>query len=277
MFRSRQFKIVTAALLIFFAASTDAFAWGDLGHKIICEIALRRVSPVTLTRIEELIRGDTDYKSFADACTWPDHPRKRASEHFLNLPRDSRGLGDDDCGGASACVVRAILKDASILASKETSQSEKLASLKFLGHWVGDVHQPLHVSFEDDRGGNSTRISGACQSNLHSAWDTCLVVLAVGNDAPTAALSLLKTIQPGQVQAWIQSSPHDWANESFAISEKTTTRYCHFVGSSCVGELTSLKIDDTYIAANQPVVRGQLVKAGVRLAHLLDEAFAAPR
>ena len=277
MFRSRQFKSAIAASLVFFAASADAFAWGDLGHKVICEIALRRVAPATRARVEELISGDADYKSFADACTWPDHPRKRASEHFLNLPRDSRGLGSDDCGGAPACVVTAIRKDASILASPKSSQPEKLASLKFLGHWVGDVHQPLHVSFEDDRGGNSIRISGACQSNLHSAWDTCLVALAVGNDASTAASNLLTTIQPAQVQAWIQSSPHDWANESFAISEKTTTWYCHFVGNSCVREPTSVKIDDAYIAANQPVVRDQLLKAGVRLAHLLDEAFAATR
>src|SRR6202042_1022788 len=71
--------------------------------------------------------------------------------------------------------------------AKEPGQAGKLASLKFLGHWVGDIHQPLHVSFEDDRGGNNIAVTGECGSNLHSAWDTCLVLKAVGEDAGAAA------------------------------------------------------------------------------------------
>jgi hypothetical protein len=56
--------------------------------------------------------------------------------------------------------VTAIKKDFDILSSNDASQAQKLASLKFLGHWVGDIHQPLHVSFEDDRGGNSVLVTG---------------------------------------------------------------------------------------------------------------------
>ena len=73
----------------------------------------------------------------------------------------------------------AIKRDFEVLSSN-ASQAQKLASLKFLGHWVGDVYQPLHVSFEDDRGGNSVLVTGLCGANLHSAWDTCLVLKAVG-------------------------------------------------------------------------------------------------
>jgi len=135
------------------------------------QIAMRLVQPNTRAEIQKLISTDERFTSFSDACTWPDHPRQRASEHFVNLPRDSDGLHAEACPGASACVVTAIKKDFEVLSSASASQAQKLASLKFLGHWVGDIHQPLHVSFEDDRGGNSVLVTGLCDANLHSAWD----------------------------------------------------------------------------------------------------------
>ena len=108
----------------------------------------------------------------------------------------------------------AIKKDFEVLSSASASQTQKLASLKFLGHWVGDIHQPLHVSFGDDRGGNNVLVTGECGSNLHSAWDTCLVLRAVGEDVNEAATELLKTITPAKIESWAQSHPMDWANES---------------------------------------------------------------
>ena len=63
---------------------------------------------------------------------------------------------------------------------------DKLAALKFLGHWVGDLHQPLHVSFEDDRGGNEIAVHGECSGKLHGAWDTCLVLKTVSEDVSTS-------------------------------------------------------------------------------------------
>jgi S1/P1 Nuclease len=98
----------------------------------------------------------------------------------VNLPRDSDGLHSDACPSTTACVVTAIKRDFEVLSSSNASQAQKLESLKFLGHWVGDIHQPLHVSFEDDRGGNNVQVTGLCDANLHSAWDTCLVLKAVG-------------------------------------------------------------------------------------------------
>ena len=79
-------------------------------------------------------------------------------------------------------MLSAILNDSKILASKAAKKVDRLLALKFLGHWVGDIHPPLHVSFEDDRGGNNIRVSGRCSGKLHSTWDTCLVEDAVGTD-----------------------------------------------------------------------------------------------
>jgi hypothetical protein len=266
-------RLIVGLLLVLLPISSDAWAWGDEGHKVICEIAFRLVQPNTRAEIKKLIRNDDRFKSFSDSCTWPDHPRQRASEHFLNLPRDADGLHSEACPGATPCVVTAIKKDFEVLSSNSASQAQKLASLKFLGHWVGDIHQPLHVSFEDDRGGNSIGVTGECGSNLHSAWDTCLVLKAVGDDADQAATDLLKTVTPAKTETWTRSEPMDWANESFAIAEQAQTKYCTRQGASCDQPAWKVTIDAAYVAANAPIVREQLQKAGVRLAHLLDAAL----
>ena len=139
--------------------------------------------------------------------------------------------------------------------------------------WVGDFHQPLHVSFEDDRGGNSVLVSELCGPNLHSAWDTCLVLKAVGEDVGEAATELLKTITPARIESWNHSNPMDWANESFAIAEQAQTKYCIRQGASCNHPAGKVNIDAAYVAVNTPIIREQLQKAGVRLAHLLDAAL----
>jgi hypothetical protein len=83
---------IALVLVSFFAMSGNAWAWGDEGHKIVCEIAMRLAVPSTRAEIRRLIKTDTEFDFFSDACTWPDHPRKRAEEHFVNLARDSRAV-----------------------------------------------------------------------------------------------------------------------------------------------------------------------------------------
>jgi nuclease S1 len=180
---------------------------------------------------------------------------------------------DDICPRAQKCVLSAIQVALAYLSSSGVDDEAKLAALKSLGHWVGDVHQPLHVSFEDDRGGNSVLVTGLCGSNLHSAWDTCLVLKAVGEDVGEAATELMKTITPARIDSWTNSAPMDWANESFAIAEQARTEYCIRQGASCEHPSGKVKIDATYVAANAPIVKEQLQKSGVRLAHMLDAAL----
>jgi hypothetical protein len=149
-------------LLAFVSLCGEARAWGDNGHKVICEIAFRLVQLDTRAAVERLIASDPTFHTFADSCVFPDHPRIRAPEHFLNLPRDSKGLTLDECPLAPKCVLTAILNDAKVLSSKAETDADRLIALKSLGHWLGDIHQPLHVSFEDDRGGNTIRVNGQC-------------------------------------------------------------------------------------------------------------------
>lgn len=191
----------------------------------------------------------------------------------MNLPRDASGLADT-CGGASKCVVSAIGMDFGVLASKSSSQPAKTESLKFLSHWVGDVHQPLHVSFQDDRGGNEIPVFGECDKGLHAKLDTCLVVAVLGRDTKAAAAALMASITPAKMEAWLQSTPRDWANESFKITESETTRYCVRQGGGCEKPTVSVNVDADYIRDNAPIVREQLQRAGIRLAHLLDLALS---
>jgi len=136
-----------------------------MGHTVVCEIAFRPAVPDTRAAIRKLIRADSEFDTFGESCTFPDHPRKRASEHFINLPRDSKGLTSDECPHSDKCVLTAIGNDSSILSSRSERPRDKLIALKFLGHWVGDIHQPLHVSFEDDRGGNTSPRADSVQGS----------------------------------------------------------------------------------------------------------------
>ncbi|WLB86901.1 S1/P1 nuclease [Bradyrhizobium japonicum] len=257
----------------FFALCNSASAWGDIGHKIVCEIAFRLAQPDTRAAIRKLIRSDSEFDTFSESCVFPDHPRKRPSEHFVNLPRDSKGLTSDECPTAPKCALTAILNDSKIIASKDAKKADRLIALKFLGHWVGDIHQPLHVSFEDDRGGNEITVVGECSSNLHSAWDSCLVEAAVGTDVSDAVDQLVDAITQEMESKWRASEPREWANESFAIAERAKTGYCVIHGKSCDRPAGDVTINAAYLQANKPIVKEQLQKAGVRLGKLLDTVF----
>jgi len=268
-------RYILLVLLLIGAFCGNAFAWGDTAHQVICEVAFRLAKPATQAEIQRLINSDPTAKfpDFSESCVFPDHPRIRAPEHFLNLPRDSAGLTSDNCPLAPKCVPTAILSDQRILASKNETDANRLLALESLGHWVGDIHQPLHVSFLDDRGGNTISVNG-CARNLHAVWDSCLVDYAVGRDVVKAANSMMAAITPDMMTKWTNTSPRDWANETFAIAKAPTTRYCVMHGPSCDPMAASFVITGEYLESNKSLVEEQLQKAAVRLARLLDMSLS---
>jgi len=76
-----------AVILLGLLVARDVYAWGDTGHHIICEIAFQELNPQARARVIQRLQGDPDFSAFSKAFTWPDHPRQRALEHFVNLPR----------------------------------------------------------------------------------------------------------------------------------------------------------------------------------------------
>ena len=191
------------------------------------------------------------------------------------MPRNAEGLTSAACPLADSCILTAITNDLAVLSSATTPAVDRLAALKFLGHWVGDIHEPLHVSFVDDRGGNDIAVSGECQGVLHAAWDDCLLLKAVGDDVSVAAGSLIGSITPAMSERWTATKPRDWANESFTIAKDARTGYCTQQAGSCALPAGSVTIDAAYVEASTTAIREQLQKARVRLAHLLDAALGS--
>jgi S1/P1 Nuclease len=266
-------------------SATPALAWSDIGRRIICEVAFQELEPTARERVKAMIRRDPEFDTFAESCSWLDHPRRRAVEHYVNLARDADGFAQDACPVVEKCVVSAIDKDLAVLRSSNASEEERLEALKYLGHWVGDVHQPLHVSFEDDRGGNEVGISaGLCSWDLHAVWDSCIIKENLPSDPYTIARDLLDQVTDEGRATWRASEPIDWANESFAISVSPEVGYCVRTDSGCWYDAQNQRldhgepertvvVDDAYIEANAPTVSDRLVKAGVRVGGLLNQAL----
>ena len=209
---------------------------------------------------------------------YPGFPgRQRATEHFVNLPCDGTGLHGDECPLAEECVVTAIEHDFAVLASPRTTHEEKLAALKFLGHWVGDIHQPPHAASRDDRGGNHIRTQGSSCESLHTLWDSCIVEERLGMHPLTIVSELQAGITEEQRVAWLASDPVDWANELFAIARKPEVGYCVMVDGTCQyaadnrefeeGEPERVVVvDGGYLDMHAPIARARIAMAGIRLA-----------
>ncbi len=186
---------------------------------------------------------------------------------------------------ADRCVVSSIDTDVAVSASPTAGEVPRLGALKFLAHFTGDLHQPLHVSFQHDRGGNNVDTTGTCGSNLHSAWDTCLLRKAVSTDLLAAPFALEAEITTADRAVWVVTGPVDWANELFAITIAAGTKYCVADGGACQYEAGNVEfdqgeaekqvaIDAAYVAMSKPIIRDGLKRAGVRLADLFDRALA---
>jgi hypothetical protein len=265
-------RALALGLVIGLSFCSPADAWGELGHKIVCEIAYRLATPAARSEVRRLIDVDTTKWTFSDSCTWADNPRKRATEHYVNLARNQATITSLSCP-FGPCVLAAIDSDRKKLADKTKSDGQRLAALKFLGHWVGDIHQPVHVSLRGDSGGNAIGVFGECTFDFHDTWDTCLVQKAVqGKDVRDAATDIINSIPPGMQDQWKQGGTLEWANESFKITRAPTTKYCIQQGTFCNKPTADVNVDADYVKDHTPVVRERLIQAGVRLAHLLNQA-----
>jgi hypothetical protein len=125
--------MATAGLVILFGLldARDVYAWGDTGHQIICEIAFQELNPQARAQVKQLLQHDPDFTLFSKACTWPDHPRKRASEHFVNLSRTATLIEDNPCQLDDRCVVTAIEADGAVLSQTNALETDRLTALKF--------------------------------------------------------------------------------------------------------------------------------------------------
>lgn len=274
------------------AAAGPAAAWGDLGHKVTALIAYRHLTPAVQAKVNALLASDTDpltAPDFASRATWADKyregHRETAAWHFVDVEIDHPDLGSAcfgfpalapgqlaSQGPAQDCVVDKIEEFAGELRSPATPPAERLLAFKFLIHFLGDLHQPLHASDHDDRGGNCIGLSPSPDghsANLHAWWDTG-VVEALGGSAQDIARRLGAQIAPGQAKAWAVGDPRAWARESFQIARNGV--YALPVRPTC-GQHGSVALTAAYQAMARRDAAVQLQKAGIRMAALLNRAL----
>jgi hypothetical protein len=157
-------------------------------------------------------------------------------------------------------------------ADPTTPQAERLLALKYVLHFVGDLHQPLHAADNHDRGGNCVLIAlgGPRTVNLHSYWDTT-VVQALGEDPAAIARRLAAQITPAETVAWQRGDPRAWAMESYGVAKSVV----YAIGSKpgCAADQRPVPLPAGYHAAVVKTASVQLEKAGVRLAWVLNRTF----
>jgi len=274
------------------AAANPVHAWGELGHRVTALIAYRHLTPAAKIKVDAMLADDADTLTapdFASRATWADKyrnsHRETAAWHYVNLEIDHPDLdsachgfpapgagGVASAGRARDCIVNKITEFEGELRSSSTAPAERLTALKFLMHLVGDLHQPLHASDHDDRGGNCIRLSPSPDghdTNLHAYWDTG-VVEALGGTADAIADRLDRRITPGELSVWAHGDAKTWATESFELSRKDA--YALPSRPTC-NDRGAVALTPAYMSTAVQDSELQLEKAGVRLAVLLNRAL----
>jgi hypothetical protein len=295
----RRATIILTMLTIAHAGMAgSAWAWGDQGHAIVGIIASHYLTPTVKRKVVLMLAADPDNltgHSIANETVWADRfidsdrsttkvrYNQTRSWHFVDIELHAPDLNAAcfghlplpmgtlaSLGGPDACVVDKIIEFAAELSDPATPDSERLLALKFLLHFLGDMHQPLHASDEQDAGGNRKNVisPGLEAGNLHGYWDTTFVQ-QLGADAFDIADALRAKITKVQIQQWSKGSPKSWAMESFALAR--TYAYGKLPPADGQGRYM---LSAAYVAGATKIVAEQLSKAGVRLAVVLNRALA---
>ncbi|MBY0412252.1 MAG: S1/P1 nuclease [Burkholderiaceae bacterium] len=245
-----------------------ANAWGVQGHQVVAAIAQARLSPAAqqeVTRLLALEPGAT----LESVASWADQQRspETAAWHYVNFPRGTCVYAAQrDCLGGG-CVVDAIEQQAAVLRSARPD-TERLVALKYLVHWVADVHQPLHAGHAEDRGGNRYQVQAFGQgSNLHAVWDSALLQ-ALNEDTPVLAARLARQslrASPVRAAAWTlpASSAQGWGAAQVAAES------CAVLATPGFYPLDR-QVEAAYLREFQPVLESRLALAGARLADVLN-------
>lgn len=271
---------VLACTLLLLPAS--AFAWAELGHRLVGELAEQRLTRSAGEQVRQLLAGESaptlgGVANWADSLRSSDPERFRltAQWHYIN----AKGGGcefvvERDCPDGK-CVVAAIEAQRQLLADRTRPPEVRRDALKFLVHLVGDIHQPLHAGSRPDAGGNQFQISlrtdvepeayarssyvdGVMGTNLHAVWD--YYILADARLSPARYAARLRTQLP-RVSKQRQGTPLDWARESCALIEaRRLYPQAHVMARDYLRDL-------------RPLAEQRLALAAVRLAGLLNVAL----
>lgn len=265
-------RLLSAALLL--GLASPAFAWGQLGHRLVADLAQDELTPAARRQVDALLEGEKE-PTLAGIANWADQIRgtelgKATSKwHYADIAEHGCGQYDAarDCPKGD-CVIEAIRRQAAILADRSQPVDARRQALKFVVHFIGDVHQPMHAGFSRDKGGNTVQVriptadGGDRGGNLHSLWDSGLIEkTGLDEAAYLAKLKALPVVVDVPARALPPQSPA-WAQASCRIA----TRPGVYPADP--------KIGPDYVATWTPVVDEQLRRAGTHLAQVLNAALA---
>lgn len=281
-----QRRIIGAAIAMVLATQSLG-GWGGQGHRLLGLIAAERLTPIAKQNVAWLLDG----QSLADVSSWADTIRSDQQQtygwHFLNIPPEAKGYDRDrDCPRAAGvapgsrsdrwrdCAVDRILFWEQRLADVTLDRADRATALKFIVHFIGDLHQPFHT-LGVGRGGNEVhvRVFGEANCaedgqkpfpcNLHSVWDGRLIGhRALDDRAYTAQLQ--KLIVDKRLGAQPPGTPAQWAEQSFRLAKEALVK-------------PGTNIDDGYYRRHISVIDERIAVAGVRLGSVLNRALSVQR
>ena len=236
----------------------SVFAFGTEGHEVVALVADRQLTPDVRAQVA-LILSNESGATLSSISNWADQTRDRstAAWHYVNMPRgsDCVYVAPRDCPGGN-CVVGALV--AQVARLRAGTGEDRLQALKYMVHFIGDIHQPLHAGFADDKGGNTFQLQAFGKgTNLHAVWDTGMV-RDVDPRSSSLAATLLSSAAPSSTLSF---APDQWAKESCLIVNRPD-----FYPEGH-------KLSDAYVQRFEPVVIGRLYVAGLRLGAILNDAL----
>ncbi len=253
-------RVIIISIFSLILTST-AFGWGQTGHRVVGEVAMKHLSKKAKKQINKILEG----RDLAEASTYADffksdrNYRKYDSWHYLNAPKGQTYLESQK--SKKGDVVQGIIYFEDMLRSKKTSTEDKKFALRYLVHLVADAHQPLHTGYPSDRGGNDVDLTWFDKDrNLHWVWDEGLIDMLQLSYTEYVKQFYFPTSK--DIKEWKKASYLDWVNESRAIMPDAYKA----VGSGKYWEYGySYKFRD--------IVADRLNRAGVRLGYMLSNIF----
>jgi hypothetical protein len=237
---------------------SHAAAWSAKGHRIIARLAWQQLGDDTKLKVTKLlgsgVKGDDPLTSVA---SWADeqalkNPKTRAW-HFVEIPLNENYAADRDCRN-NDCLI-AVLERLKNQLQFGKSRQERIDALKYLVHLIGDLHQPLHCSDNNDDGGKKTQVTFFGRlTNLQAVWDSGMID-RTGLDEVGYVKALQRALPPEGY--WIE----DWAAESHALAK------------SAYQIPPDRALGNAYYKLNLPIVDRQLARAAVRLDQILSDVL----
>ncbi|GKB93425.1 endonuclease 2 [Tanacetum coccineum] len=275
------------ALVLLFILPVTVCGWGVDGHFATCKIAQGRLSQAAADAVNQLLpqyaKGD-----LASLCSWADHVKFRyrwsSPLHYIDTPDNlctyqfTRDCKDAD-GVRGRCVAGAVRNYTTQLLeySNQTSQYNLTESLLFLSHFMGDIHQPLHVGFTSDRGGNAIDVHWFTRKAvLHHVWDDSIIESAEDRFYGSNVENYIDAIQSNitnewadKVEKWESCSGNQTTCPNIYASEGIKAA-CNWAYKGVANDSV---LRDEYFLSRLPIVNMRLAQGGVRLAATLNRIF----